>query len=256
MTMNIRPKPFSSAHKSAARRRKLVTPGNRRQRGSRIRPFPRPVATAAAARRRRSGRARHARLRSPAGPVGGRRRARHERGAHEPGVAGRRRVGRVTSSFRSRHCAKRWALTAISSSTEFGRGYRFIGVLRVNDATAAPDCLGRERLQSPATLPSPASGEGLREGAPQLSALVPECQLGRVALSGDGFPVSIRSGDSRHDRKAQQRRLSNTPSDLSRRVSLPMTKGTRGATTIHLRKSKKNSSKRMASPSTANGFWR
>ena len=32
--------------------------------------------------------------------------------------------------------------------TEFGRGYRFIGVLRVNDATAAPDCLGRERLRS------------------------------------------------------------------------------------------------------------
>ena len=32
--------------------------------------------------------------------------------------------------------------------TEFGRGYRFIGVLRVNDVTAAPDCLGRERLRS------------------------------------------------------------------------------------------------------------
>ena len=32
--------------------------------------------------------------------------------------------------------------------TEFGRGYRFIGVLRVNNATAAPDCLGRERLRS------------------------------------------------------------------------------------------------------------
>jgi DNA-binding winged helix-turn-helix (wHTH) protein len=32
--------------------------------------------------------------------------------------------------------------------TESGRGYRFIGVLRVNDATAAPDCLGRERLRS------------------------------------------------------------------------------------------------------------
>lgn len=32
--------------------------------------------------------------------------------------------------------------------TEFGRGYRFIGVLRVNDATAASDCLGRERLRS------------------------------------------------------------------------------------------------------------
>ena len=32
--------------------------------------------------------------------------------------------------------------------TEIGRGYRFIGVLRVNDATASPDCLGRERLRS------------------------------------------------------------------------------------------------------------
>jgi DNA-binding winged helix-turn-helix (wHTH) protein len=32
--------------------------------------------------------------------------------------------------------------------TEFGRGYRFIGVLRVNDATAAPDCVERERLRS------------------------------------------------------------------------------------------------------------
>src|SRR5271165_789649 len=40
--------------------------------------------------------------------------------------------------------------------TEFGRGYRFIGVLRVNDATAAPDCLGRERLRSAPTPPSPA----------------------------------------------------------------------------------------------------
>src|SRR5271165_7199670 len=40
--------------------------------------------------------------------------------------------------------------------TEIGRGYRFIGVLRVNDATAAPDCLGRERLRSAPTPPSPA----------------------------------------------------------------------------------------------------
>jgi DNA-binding winged helix-turn-helix (wHTH) protein len=48
--------------------------------------------------------------------------------------------------------------------TEFGRGYRFIGVLRVNDATAAPDCLGRERLRSATTLPSPASGGGLGRG--------------------------------------------------------------------------------------------
>ena len=32
--------------------------------------------------------------------------------------------------------------------TEFGRGYRFISVLRVNNATAAPDYLGPERLRS------------------------------------------------------------------------------------------------------------
>jgi DNA-binding winged helix-turn-helix (wHTH) protein len=32
--------------------------------------------------------------------------------------------------------------------TEFGRGYRFIGVLRVNNAMPAPDCLGREKLRS------------------------------------------------------------------------------------------------------------
>jgi DNA-binding winged helix-turn-helix (wHTH) protein len=32
--------------------------------------------------------------------------------------------------------------------TEFGRGYRFVGVVRVNNATAAPDGLGRERLRS------------------------------------------------------------------------------------------------------------
>ena len=48
--------------------------------------------------------------------------------------------------------------------TEFGHGYRFIGVLRVNNATAALDCLGRERLRSAPTLPSPASGGGLWRG--------------------------------------------------------------------------------------------
>jgi hypothetical protein len=37
--------------------------------------------------------------------------------------------------------------------TEVGRGYRFVGVLRVNNAMPAPDCLGRERLQSAPTLP-------------------------------------------------------------------------------------------------------
>jgi hypothetical protein len=47
-----------------------------------------------AARRRCWGRTRNARLRSPAGPIGGRRLARHERGDHEPGLAERRRLGR------------------------------------------------------------------------------------------------------------------------------------------------------------------
>ena len=32
--------------------------------------------------------------------------------------------------------------------TEVGRGYRFIGVLRMNGATAVPEHLGRERLRS------------------------------------------------------------------------------------------------------------
>src|SRR3974377_2200109 len=40
--------------------------------------------------------------------------------------------------------------------TEFGRGYRFIGVVSVSDATEAPDCLVQERLRSPPPLPSPA----------------------------------------------------------------------------------------------------
>jgi DNA-binding winged helix-turn-helix (wHTH) protein len=49
--------------------------------------------------------------------------------------------------------------------TEFGRGYRFIGVLRVNAATTAPDCLGRgERLRSAPTLRAPASGGRLGRG--------------------------------------------------------------------------------------------
>jgi DNA-binding winged helix-turn-helix (wHTH) protein len=48
--------------------------------------------------------------------------------------------------------------------TEVGRGYRFIGVLRMNGATAVPDCLGRERPRSAPTLPSPASGGGSGRG--------------------------------------------------------------------------------------------
>ena len=48
--------------------------------------------------------------------------------------------------------------------TGIDRGYRFIGVLRVNDATAAPDCLGPERLRFAPTLPSDASGGGLGRG--------------------------------------------------------------------------------------------
>ena len=66
--------------------------------------------------------------------------------------------------------------------TEFGRGYRFIGVLRVNNAMAAPapDCLGRERLRSAPSLTLPRKRGRVREGASQMSALVPECQFGRV----------------------------------------------------------------------------
>jgi hypothetical protein len=45
---------FSSAQNSAESWRKLVPPGNRWQRRSHIRPFPRPVATTATARRRGS----------------------------------------------------------------------------------------------------------------------------------------------------------------------------------------------------------
>jgi DNA-binding winged helix-turn-helix (wHTH) protein len=40
--------------------------------------------------------------------------------------------------------------------TEVGRGYRFTGVLRINGAMAAPECLGRDELRSTLTLPSPA----------------------------------------------------------------------------------------------------
>jgi len=48
--------------------------------------------------------------------------------------------------------------------TEFGRGYRFIGVVRVSDATAAPDCLEQERLRSAPTLSSRAGGRGIGTG--------------------------------------------------------------------------------------------
>ena len=42
---------------------------------------------------------------------------------------------------------------------EFGRGYRFIGVLRMDNPMAASDCLGRERLRSAPTVHSPAIPE-------------------------------------------------------------------------------------------------
>ena len=38
--------------------------------------------------------------------------------------------------------------------TQTGRGYRFVGVLRVNNARPAPDSSGREKLRSASTLPS------------------------------------------------------------------------------------------------------
>jgi DNA-binding winged helix-turn-helix (wHTH) protein len=41
--------------------------------------------------------------------------------------------------------------------TEVGRGYRFIGVLRMNGASAEPECPRRDRLQSASTFPSPAN---------------------------------------------------------------------------------------------------
>jgi DNA-binding winged helix-turn-helix (wHTH) protein len=45
--------------------------------------------------------------------------------------------------------------------TEVGRGYRFIGVLRMSGPTAAHECLGRDKLQSAPILPSPAApGKG------------------------------------------------------------------------------------------------
>jgi DNA-binding winged helix-turn-helix (wHTH) protein len=69
-------------------------------------------------------------------------------------------------NLRVQVAALRKALGAVRDviRTEVGRGYRFIGVLRVNAATAAPECLGRERLRSAPTLPSPASGGGLWRG--------------------------------------------------------------------------------------------
>jgi len=48
--------------------------------------------------------------------------------------------------------------------TEVGRGYRFIGVLRMSGATAAPECRGHERLRSAPPFPSPASGGGKGRG--------------------------------------------------------------------------------------------
>ena len=41
--------------------------------------------------------------------------------------------------------------------TEVGRGYRFVGVLHVNGATAPPECLGQDKLESAPSLPFPAS---------------------------------------------------------------------------------------------------
>jgi DNA-binding winged helix-turn-helix (wHTH) protein len=59
--------------------------------------------------------------------------------------------------------------------TEFGRGYRFIGLLRVNNATAAPDCLGRERLRSGRIL------------FPHRCLSSSRSVNSAVALSGEGF---------------------------------------------------------------------
>jgi DNA-binding winged helix-turn-helix (wHTH) protein len=48
--------------------------------------------------------------------------------------------------------------------TEFGRGYRFTGVLRSNAAADARQRPPRPKLRSAPTLPSPASGGGLGRG--------------------------------------------------------------------------------------------
>ena len=64
--------------------------------------------------------------------------------------------------------------------TEFGRGYRFIGVLRVNDATAAPDCLGRERLRS---------GRFLFRLSCRPSL---QCSVNRLCTERDGFSISTQ----------------------------------------------------------------
>ncbi len=72
------------------------------------------AAPAAAARRRCSGRARHTRFRSASGPLGGRRLARLQGGPRQPGVAGMSWCRKRTSRFRSPHCARRSARTAMS----------------------------------------------------------------------------------------------------------------------------------------------
>ena len=84
--------------------------------------------------------------------------------------------------------------------TEFGRGYRFIGVLRVSEATVTPDCLGRARLQSPATLPSPATGEGRGWSRHSCRRSFQSVDWSASSERVQAAPVSIRSGDSRHDR--------------------------------------------------------
>jgi DNA-binding winged helix-turn-helix (wHTH) protein len=75
--------------------------------------------------------------------------------------------------------------------TEFGRGYRFIGVLRVNNTTAAPDCLGRERLRFTPTLPSPASRGGLGWGLPSCRHSL-QRSVNRPCTERDGFPISTQ----------------------------------------------------------------
>jgi DNA-binding winged helix-turn-helix (wHTH) protein len=64
--------------------------------------------------------------------------------------------------------------------TEFGRGYRFIGVLRVNNATAAPDCLGRERLRSGRILFRLSCRPSL------------QCRINRWCTERNGFSISTQ----------------------------------------------------------------
>ena len=135
------------ARKPATASRNLVEFDQRRG-SNRIRPFPRAVAPAASARRRCSGRDWNSHLRPPSGPAGGRWRARQKRELLKrvwPSVVVSEENLKVHVS------ALRKALGADRDliRTEFGRGYRFIGILRSNASPyACRDPRARAKLCS------------------------------------------------------------------------------------------------------------